>query len=85
MRAQADDLLLTSEQLPGYAESATFTDISLNLNDQYGLMMAVDGNPNTLYSSFGSQSQRCREMFNLNSQISSDVTTISIKDLTNSP
>lgn len=51
-RAQADDLLLTSEQLPGDGESAMFTDLSLNLNDQYGIIIAVDGIYITLYSSF---------------------------------
>jgi hypothetical protein len=44
--------LLTSEQLPGYGESAMFTDLSLNLNDQYGLIIAVEGIYLTLYSSF---------------------------------
>jgi hypothetical protein len=49
-RVQADDLLLTSEQLLRYGELVTFTDLSLNLNEQYGLIIAVDGNPNAFYS-----------------------------------
>jgi hypothetical protein len=78
--------LLTSEQLPGYREAATFTDLSLNLNDQYGLIVAVDGNPNTLYSSFSAANPNgAVQMINLNSQISSDVTTIGIGDLAYNP
>ena len=85
-RSQADDLLLTSEQLPGYREAATFTDLSLNLNDQYGLILAVDGNPNTLYSSFSAANPNgAVQMINLNSQINSDVTTIGIEDLAYNP
>ena len=65
---------------------ATFTELSLNLNDQYGLIIAVDGNLNTLYSSFSAANPNdAVQMINLNSQISSDVTTIGIEDLAYNP
>jgi len=51
-RAQSDGLLLTTQQLPGHRQSASFTDFSLNLYDQHRLIIAVDGNSVTLYSSF---------------------------------
>ena len=81
-RAQADDLLITSQQTPGYGESATFSDLKLNLNDQYGLIIAVDGNRNNLYSSFSAANPNgAVQMINLNSQINSGVTVIGIEDL----
>ena len=46
---------------------ATFTELSLNLNDQYGLIIAVDSNPNTLYSSFSAANPNgAVQMINLN-------------------
>ena len=65
---------------------ATFTELSLNLNDQYGLIIAVDGNPNTLYSSFSAANPNgAVQMINLNSQINANVTTIGIEDLSYNP
>ena len=85
-RLQSDDFLFTTQQLPGYGKSASFTDFSLNLNDQYGLVIAVDGNSITLYSSFSAANPNgAVQMINLNSQISSDVTTIGIEDLACNP
>ncbi|NBS12556.1 MAG: hypothetical protein EBS77_07820 [Gammaproteobacteria bacterium] len=61
---------------------ATFTELNLNLNDQYELIIAVDGNPNTLYSSFSAANPNgAVQMINLNSQINANVTTIGIEDL----
>ena len=80
-RAQSDGFLLTTQQLPGHRESASFTDFSLNLYDQHRLIIAVDGNSVTLYSSFSAANPTALQMINRNPQIGSHVTTIGIEDL----
>jgi hypothetical protein len=56
------------------------------LNDQYGLIIAVDGNPNTLYSSFSAANpNNAVQMVYLDSIANPGSTIIGIEDLAYDP
>jgi hypothetical protein len=51
-RAEAADLLLAPDELPGYKEQRTYRDLPFDLNRQYGMVLLVDGSREQLFSSF---------------------------------
>ena len=80
--AKENNLYLDAEQLPAYKQSRTFTDLELNSNDHYGLLLIVDGSHETIYSSFSEANpQSAMQMIALNNPDQPNVNTIGIEDL----
>jgi hypothetical protein len=51
-RAEVDDLLLDYKRLPVYGESKSFTDLPIDTNLSYGMLLLQNGERSTIFSSF---------------------------------
>ena len=51
-RAQAADLLLEASELPGYGEQRTYSDLLLDPNKTYGVLLLQNGIKDKMFSSF---------------------------------
>ncbi|MFZ0408214.1 MAG: DUF4114 domain-containing protein [Cyanobium sp.] len=51
-RAEADGLLLDSSRLPAFGASKSFTDLPIDTNLAYGLLLLQNGDRSTIFSSF---------------------------------
>ena len=51
-RAQAADLLLVASELPGYGEQRTYSDLLLDPNKTYGVLLLQNGIKDKMFSSF---------------------------------
>lgn len=51
-RAEAADLVLGADELPGFGEERSYLDLALDPNRQYGVLLLVDGSRERLISSF---------------------------------
>jgi hypothetical protein len=51
-RSEAADLLLDASALPAYGQERTYRELALDPNQQYGVLLLVDGSRERLFSSF---------------------------------
>jgi hypothetical protein len=51
-RAEVDGLLLDYKRLPAYGESKSFTDLPIDTNLSYGMLLLQNGERSTIFSSF---------------------------------
>ena len=51
-RSEAEDLLLTAAELPGFGKTATYNALPINSQKRYGVLLVQNGNTNTIFSSF---------------------------------
>ena len=80
-RAKTSNLYLDADQLPGYAQSASFSDLEINPNRQYGLLCVVKGDTDTIYSSFSAANpNEAVQMIAIDTAQTPSVTTIAIED-----
>ncbi len=85
-RAKTSNLYLDADQLPGFAQSASFSDLKINPNRQYGLLCIVNGNADTIYSSFSAANPNgAVQMIAIDSAQTPSATTIAIEDLVFNP
>lgn len=81
-RAQNDGLYLNSEQLPGYGQTATYTNLNLDPNSAYGILCVINGNTNRIVSSFSDANPDGSTQFiTLSSIDSPGVITYGIEDI----
>jgi Txe/YoeB family toxin of Txe-Axe toxin-antitoxin module len=51
-RSEAEDLLLSAAELPGFGQALTFNDLPLESQKSYGVLLLQNGDRNTIFSSF---------------------------------
>ena len=51
-RAEQDDLLLDASTLPAYGATATYTDLAIDTNRSYGVLLLQNGSRSTIFSSY---------------------------------
>ena len=51
-RSEAADLLLDANELPAFGQERTYRELALDPNQQYGVLLVVDGSREQLFSSF---------------------------------
>jgi len=51
-RSEAADLLLDANELPAFGQERTYRELALDPNQQYGVLLVVDGSRELLFSSF---------------------------------
>ncbi|MCP9787932.1 FG-GAP repeat protein [Cyanobium sp. Maggiore-St4-Cus] len=51
-RCEAEDLLLSASELPGFGQALTFNALPIDSQKSYGVLLLQDGNRETIFSSF---------------------------------
>jgi hypothetical protein len=51
-RAEQDDLVLDASTLPAYGATATYTDLAIDTNRSYGVLLLQNGSRSTIFSSY---------------------------------